>query len=435
MSWIESIKELLRTASEIEDKVGKVNTKSVARGADDQTFHFPALIDENIPVEEGQVITKQLDRVYASWTQIYLSSIGVIDLNYVRNPRQFLAKYQPKFTLEDGDSEEEDFCESALRDTLYGNDELFFAEAADDNCKMALITPGSPNPSLLAKSKAGVRPYMEGVNVLGIQKPGELIYEDNETDEMLGNLLKNAADRNRQVKDDTTLRSTKDAHAPRITESDIKKLNDMAPYVLELKLLAGKGQSSFSQWINYLIGVKTTCHLASSNMLVLNIVNVLKNRNGIFNFIRWTTGEISLIKDLILHIDDINFDIANKSDRTGKFISSLKRLKKKYLRVGPSFGVTRMAPFATIVISSNTYFNIKDNYGFDLKNMTFAKKVMEELFLMCFVIIDDVTHTVDLLVDGQNDFQTYALETLEREVTMSSNKLGKELTRMLGASM
>jgi hypothetical protein len=40
-----------------------------------------------------------------------------------------------------------------------------------------------------------------------------------------------------------------------------------------------------------------------------------------------------------------------------------------------------------------------------------------------------------MLVDGQADYQTYSLDMLEREVTMNSNKLGKELTRMLGTGM
>ena len=181
-------------------------------------------------------------------------------------------------------------------------------------------------------------------------------------------------------------------------------------------------------------GVKAYMHLAKSDKLIQNIIYVLKNKNPMFNFIRWTPGEISLMKDIILHLNDINFDIANKTDRTGKFIASLKKLKKKYVKVG-TFGVNKLAPFATIVISSATYRSIRDDYGFDLKNPTFSHKLMSELFLMAFVIIDDVNHTVDMLVDGQSDFQTYSLEMLEREVTMNSNKLGKELTRMLGSGM
>ena len=50
---------------------------------------------------------------------------------------------------------------------------------------------------------------------------------------------------------------------------------------------------------------------------------------------------------------------------------------------------------------------------------------------MNFIIVDDGTRTVDILYDGETSYQTYALETLEREVTASSNKIGRELTRMI----
>jgi hypothetical protein len=56
---------------------------------------------------------------------------------------------------------------------------------------------------------------------------------------------------------------------------------------------------------------------------------------------------------------------------------------------------------------------------------------MNSLFLMNFAIVDDGTRTVDILYDGENTFQTYALETLERELMNSSNRIGKELTRMI----
>ena len=60
-----------------------------------------------------------------------------------------------------------------------------------------------------------------------------------------------------------------------------------------------------------------------------------------------------------------------------------------------------------------------------------AAKLMNSLFLMNFVIIDEGTRTIEILYDGETTYQTYALETLEREISMNSNKLGKELTRMI----
>lgn len=431
MDIIENIKSVLRAASDIGNKFDKFNTRSVARGANEQSFQFQALIDDTIPVDLATTIARNLDRLYASWTQIYLSSIGFIDLNYIKNPKQFIAKYQPKFQLEsaeDPDDLFEEGCDPLLKETLFGNDENFFMESYDDVNVYAYIGPGKNTATLKKRLSNEMKPHLEGVNVGGLGSSRN--FNEASFDDIFNQV--DASNQKRNTMDE--LRTSRDVRAPRMGETDVKKINDMQPYPLELKLLAGKGDSGFSQWINYTIGVKTTMHLGKSSVIEKNIVNVLQNRNALFNFIRWTTGEISLVKDIILHLDDINFNIANKSDKTGKFISSLQRMKKKYVKVG-TFGVNRIAPMATIVISSSTYQDIKNNYGFDLKNLTFAHKVMEELFLMCFVIIDDVTHTVDMLVDGQNDFQTYSLDMLEREVTMNSNKLGKELTRMLGSNM
>ena len=438
MGVIEDIKTALSTAAEVSDRYDKFNVRSVARSAHEQSFIFPALIDRAIPIEYAQVITKNLDRVYASWTQIYLSSIGFIDLNYIKNPRQFIAKYQPKYRLESADSEEEfdcDDCSEELKDQLYGDNQYCFLKQSEDLDIAAIIHPSSSMALSLRKQvKEGLKPHLDGINQNGIPVccPVSPKMEAGE-DELVNGLLDNTIRNSELKRNRESLISTRDGRGPKLSDTDVKKLNDMQPYALELRLLASKGDSSFSQWINYVIGVKTNLHPADTNALIKNIVYVLQNKNPMFNFIRWTTGEISLFKDIILHLDDINFDVANKTDRTGKFIASLKKMKKKYLKVG-TFGVNRIAPYATIVIASSTYQEIKEGYGYDIKNLTFAHKIMEELFLMCLVIVDDVTHTVDMLVDGQQDFQTYALETLEREVTMNSNKLGKELTRMLGSN-
>lgn len=440
---IDSIKSALRAAADVGDKYSSFNTKSVARGALEQSFLFPVLMDSTVPVDLGTTVTRNLDRVYASWTQIYLSSIGFIDLNYIKNPRQFIAKYQPKFQLESADEAEEEltafsegYDESLY--ALYGDSEMMFTESGKDCNVTALITPGGrASRSMMEAQKKAMTPYLDGINRRGLNDSfGTKSFTEasSDDDDIFTGLLTNTARNEMQKQNNERLKAERDARTPKMSESDAKHINDMQPYMIDLKLLASKGDSSFSQWVNFTVGVKAFMHLASSDALAKNILYILKNKNPVFNFIRWTTGEISLMKDIILHLNDINFDVANKSDKTGKFINSLKRLKKKYVKVG-TFGVNKIAPFATIVISSSTYRYIRDEFGFDLKNPAFSHKIMEELFLMCFVIIDDVNHTVDMLVDGQSDYQTYSLEMLEREVTMNSNKLGKELTRMLGSGM
>lgn len=424
-SIIDDIKKAVSTLAQLGNTVNKVNVRSVARGANEQSFQFPVLMDNTIPVDRATTLMRNLDRLYASWTQIYLSSIGFIDLNYVKNPKQFIKKYQPKYNMESAD--EESYSEDLA--FMYGDDEMLFQESYEGSNILALITPSESTGTLYHQMREDLKPHLSGYNLGGIS--GRKPYMEDTADDLLKGAIDNTITNNEMRQRHDGLTATKDVRGPKMTDMDVKKINDMQPYALELKLLASKGETSFAEWITYVIGIKAVLHPANTDSLIKNLVYVLKNRNPMFNFVRWTTGEISLVKDIILHLDDINFDIANKTDKTGKFISSLKKIKKKYVKFTTS-GVSRIPPSATIVISSDTYERIKSDYGYDLKNMTFANKVMDELFLMCFVILDDVTHTIDILVDGQYDYQTYSLDTLDREVTMSSNKLGKELTRMLG---
>lgn len=428
---IEGIRTLMRGAASVGDQFDKHNGHSIARNALDQTFQFQCLCDNTIPIDLMTVIDKNLDRIYASWTQMYLSSVGLIDLNYIKNPKQFVQKYQPRFNFESADDEDvSSFLETVYDESLYpfyGDDEVLMTESFDDHAVVAYIGKSENPPRNAYKHfQEDTRLVHEGINQRGLTSWTEA------TGITFSDLVDQAARESQEREAREGLRATRDARPPRMGDMDIKKLNDMAPYMLDLRLMTTNSSTSApNSWVDFTVGVKTMLHPGDADKLEKNLVYVLQNKQPLFNFIRWTTGEISFVRDLLLHLDDINFDMANRNDKTGRFISALKRMKKKKVKFGTN-GITRLAPQATIVISSSTYQNIKNNYGFDVKNITMAHKIMEELFLMCFVIIDDITRTVDMLVDGNRDFTTFSLETLEREVTMSSNKLGKELTRMLG---
>ena len=140
MGIIDEIKAFCRAGASASDKFNKFNTRSIARGAMEQSFIFPCLIDDSNPVDLSTVLAQHLDRTYASWTQIYISSIGLIDLNSIKNPRQFIAKYQPKGFL--GESADDDYlhmCMESLKDDAYGDDELLFSEEYQDGIRNALF--------------------------------------------------------------------------------------------------------------------------------------------------------------------------------------------------------------------------------------------------------------------------------------------------------
>lgn len=431
---IDTAKNVFQKTSDISDKVSKYNKRSFARGANEQTFQFPCMISDSIPIDMATTITRNLDRVYASFVQIYLSANGVIDLNYIRNPRQFVAQYQNMFNLEsanDGFTESEQNLLNMQEDyykEFYNGKPAFYLDKNEEKGFMFTVAESVSN-QMIKNMREGMKESLSIYDTSGLVNEAS-----NRKLEMIDGFLDSLENQNKEDAVKVGLDATRNEQTAKLLERDIKKLNDMQPYAMDLKLLATKGDTAFSQYINYTVGVKTTLHLAKSDVLISNIFYVLKNRNPMFNFIRWTTGELSLLKDIILNLDEMKFDMNNRNDKTGRMLSTLKRLKKQKIKVNAS-GLSRIAPFATIVISNYEYNELLRKYGFDLKNVVFARKVMEELFLMCLIIADEGTQTIDMLLDGSNaGFQTYSLETLQREVTMNSNKLGQELTRMLGGS-
>ena len=109
---------------------------------------------------------------------------------------------------------------------------------------------------------------------------------------------------------------------------------------------------------------------------------------------------------------------------------SLKRLRNK--RVAANlYGIHKLVPNNTFIITTYEVDEVRKLTGMNLRDVSVAKRVMEKLFTIAFIIVDDGTETVDILYDSRGDYQTYSLETLEREVSMNSNRLGKEIGRMI----
>ena len=113
------------------------------------------------------------------------------------------------------------------------------------------------------------------------------------------------------------------------------------------------------------------------------------------------------------------------------WFSSLKRLKDKKLTMRNLTVPTALLPNATIVMSAFEADYLKDKCAINVRDPKVGKKLINSLFLVTLIIIDEGSGSIDILYDGSSNYQTYALETLEREVNLSSNKLGREIGRMI----
>lgn len=432
MGFIQDITSLMRKGPELAGQINsvKINTKSIARGAKDSTFQFPCLIVDTVPIDMAVTCTRTLDQVYASFTQTWLSMNSMFDISIDPTPSSYLKKLHQNLKLEGVDDlevDEEDVPE--YMEKVYDGSYRLYMDP-DKTHGVLFNVADHATKEMMESHKELLKEYMSEFDLSPIE-----ITEADKTDLNAGDLAAAVIDgqinSNRLDRQDQILRQSDRAQAPKLTDRDIKKSNDMLPYGIQVRLIAVNDKKEFVQYVDFIVGVKAILHTVSSSDMIDNIARALQNKSLAFKLLKWTTGEISLFKDIIFNINNIKADSLNRANGRSPFFGTLKRLR------GKKFGVSNLTvphaliPNATIVITSYEADYLEKNYAINVRDERVVRKLMNSLFLMSFIIMDEGTNTMSVLYDGDSSFQTYSMETLERDNAMNSNKLGREIGRMI----
>lgn len=200
----------------------------------------------------------------------------------------------------------------------------------------------------------------------------------------------------------------------KLSDNDVKKCNELVPTTLSLTLQVKAGDN-FGGVSNFVIGVKGLLHPVNSDDMISNLLSGYKSGNKFFNFLRWSSGEIKFIKDLILNMDNIKEDVVRKHAKNGSgWWSALKR-RRNIAALRRIKGSGRILPNTTIVCSINEIDELKEAYGVDLMNPTSIKKIMKTFFLLGFVVVDDSQELCHFIFDGENNYQVVSFNGLEKE--------------------
>lgn len=431
MGNIEDLMNVIRKGPALASQLdsAKINTKSVVRGANDATFQFPVLISDSIAVDMANTFVRVMDRVYASFTQTWISLHPFMDISLDPTPISYLKRLHQNMSMESVSIHEDDgeLLEREIQEA-YAGETLFFYNK-DKN--FGIVFQGKDNASraMLESHRNYLNEYMSDFDLKPIQEAESDGTNAYDLASMLVDSKMNQLEkRDREIR----MKQTSDnRRTPQITDRDVKKSNDLVPFGIQVRLIATNEKNEFVQYIDFVLGVKAIMHPVRSDDMVNNIQRALQNKSLFFKFLRWTTGEISLVKNIILNIDDIKMDAQNRGAGKSPWFGSLKRLKNKRVGLRNFTMPHALIPNATIAISTNEADYLENNCAIYIRNPKIAKKVMNSLFLVTFAILDDGTGTLDILYDGSDSFQTYAMETLERENAMTSNKLGREIGRMI----
>ena len=94
-------------------------------------------------------------------------------------------------------------------------------------------------------------------------------------------------------------------------------------------------------------------------------------------------------------------------------------------------GSKQLLPNATIVLSIEEVNAVKVEHGFDLMDPKMMKRIMNEYFLLAFVVVDSSQELAYFMFDGQDEPQAMSFTGMERE--NSSKNDFKEIYKLINS--
>lgn len=221
-----------------------------------------------------------------------------------------------------------------------------------------------------------------------------------------------------------------DLNTKMLTDNDTRKANELVPTMLHIRLRCINDEGSYAGNVDFMLGIKAHMHLVKHQEMMTHLMYGLTNKGKFFNFLRWTSGEISFFKDFLFNIKETKRDVANRSAGADKFWLNAKRYKKLSQLNDRLPGTNRLLPNSTIVVSRDEVDYIKTNYGYDLLNSAVANKLIDEYYLLGFVVVDASTQIIHFLFEGRMDYESITFSGLERENSDDSRKF-KEMLKAI----
>ena len=432
------VKDAIAAVSDV-TKSNKKRYSSVTRIANEGTLQFPVLVTTSLDIETLQMVNKALERNYASVVQTAISLHPTIDMGKGDGPIEYIKQFHQNSGVKGATSNTMDKISNMIDYESYTKTNNGSIEILCKTYEASYPTIDKINKEQTLDMMDYVRkdilnnkyiPTKESVYNFADKdlsaKHNQILYEDVKAP--INDI--NA----RALTTEKYKRAVGAAYDPlskdMLTANDVKKANELVPTLLHTKLrLVNNGENI--GLTDFIIGIKAMMHPIKSEEFVTNIVEACKNNDKVFNFIRWTTGEIGFFKDFLFGISSVKADAARKSAGSSSWWLSLKRRKAlSNINNINSYAKNRILPNSTLVISIEEANYIKDQYGFDLFKPIFVDKIMSELFLLGFVIVDDATQIVHFFFDGQKHYQAVTFSALETENSNDARKF-KEMLKTI----
>lgn len=394
---------------------------SISNAAKDLIMTFPVMCDNSLPISTASMISKAHERNVITMLQLLFSAMQMNS----KDGREVIAKIHTN-----------------LKTNNYSIDDV--VDALDDISDSS--EPGKAIYNLLGENiqlsdrdlKNLINEMTETLKTMNKSFPVESLSETSLNDFTVLNVNGNTIVREAapQKKENSKEDNEVYLSAEKLLDSDIKKANELAPSLMvvqynELEVDA-KGDKKIFQKTSFVAGVKSRLIAVDSMDIVERIVSKNKTALNFLNFIRATTGEIHLVKDFLLSVDQAKIDAKNsvkkgQAARMWKALEAraIKNNRNKLRKEGNS-----ASAITTLVLSQETVNFLKTKYDFDIENLKNATMILEAYNLMGLFIADESVEVVKSLYDGNSEFESTAYQYLRRE--NNNNSTEKAITNLLG---
>ncbi len=397
----------------IDNTVKRNNFSSLSAKASEGILQFPMIVSDSISYETATMISKACERSYASFANIVFS----MNQDFADVGSGNVSDYLHRFHQNDGQSTT-DTDRGSLNDII---ETLQFKDPKSDvlyECE--LYQPSSP--IMVADLKAQLKPYLED---FCLTKLNDLYQPERIVNAQTSLSMEGWREQPKKVIYAHTLMEADDGVKAAFQSSEVKKANELQPTFIKVHIVKKVPNGNNIEY-NFVVGIKCTIHVVRSTEFISNLVDACEYKGTLFRFVKWTSGEIGFLSDFVLRMDLFEKEVKNKAASKSGWWDALKQRARsaKMSKVASD----RLLPNATFVFTREEADTIKANYGYDLLNVSVARSLMKEYFLLGYICVDASDETVRIMFDGQSKFQFNTFKSLERE-NSNQERAFKEMLR------
>lgn len=354
---------------------GNINSaSSIAKAASNLVLTFPVLVDESVSLNTAQILTRAIEGKALVMLQLLFSAISVQSLKDDETAFDVIGKIHKNLNSDDIEDYIQRMETMATNESYEALDHLM-KTIREENIAIDTYTFNESYPAPIDE------------------------------------------DANNKSMNDVKNRGTGGFVAD-IKDTDIKKVNNMMPSVLVVKLHNKNSQIT----TNVAVGVKAKIQYVPQDEVIYRISSKNKDKNMLFNFIRSTTREISFLKDFLFALDKAKLDaikIQKSSNSVWKILE--RRAVRNRVRMFNNDG--GYGGIVSLVISADTLATLNKEYDFKA-SISEVENLISQYNLLSFFVADDVNERATYLFDdASRQFTTVSYTALEKTDSKDYKKI------------